>query len=149
MRLPSEGLALCRVLVVMLARKAEAWLVLGDTRAMRLAELDSRIIEAALPPPPPPPAPHALLPRTSSVQKQILNLMTVQVVVPSGAAMVLREPSKGGNTTSDWTQLKGSCSDGYSTSRTCEIQLSNATGTHFKSIMYLLDKCSRPLSAKQ
>jgi len=72
-----------------------------------------------------------------------------QVVVPSGAAMVLREPSKGGNTTSDWTQLKGSCSDGYSTSRTCEIQLSNATGTHFKSIMYLLDKCSRPLSAKQ
>ena len=34
----------------------------------------------------------------------------------------------------------------YSTSRTCEIQLSNATGTHFKSIMYLLDKCSRPLS---
>jgi len=151
-----------------------------------------------------------------------------QVAVPPGAAMVIRDPSKGGNTTSNWTELKSSCSDGYSTSRTCEIQvcvllnlgfllcvymyitcsythlthsvarqlrtipghvncsphfdvpraihikcaplpgsdsvvlilsvprtntpfayaqLSNATGTHFKSIMYLLDKCSRPISA--
>jgi len=72
-----------------------------------------------------------------------------QVKVPSGAAMVLRDPSKGGNTTSNWTELKSSCSDGYSTSRTCEIQLSNATGTHFKSIMYLLDKCARPIEQKQ
>lgn len=72
-----------------------------------------------------------------------------QVKVPSGAAMVLRDPSQGGNTTSNWTELKSSCSDGYSTSRTCEIQLSNATGTHFKSIMYLLDKCARPIDQKQ
>jgi D-lactate dehydrogenase len=72
-----------------------------------------------------------------------------QVKVPSGSAMVLREPSKGGNTTSNWTDVKSSCSDGYSTSRTCEIQLSLATGTHFKSIMYLLDKCARPITQKQ
>jgi len=72
-----------------------------------------------------------------------------QVAVPPGAAMVIRDPSKGGNTTSNWTELKSSCTDGYSTSRTCEIQLSNATGTHFKSIMYLLDKCARPISATQ
>lgn len=72
-----------------------------------------------------------------------------QCAVPSGAAMVLREPKAGGNTHSNWTELKSSCSDGYSTSRTCEIQLSNATGTHFKSIMYLLDKCARPKAAQQ
>jgi len=70
-----------------------------------------------------------------------------QVKVPSGAAMVIRDPSKGGNTTAAWNEVKSSCSDGYSTSRTCEIQLATATGTHFKSIMFLLDKCSRPKQA--
>ena len=32
------------------------------------------------------------------------------------------------------------CKEGYSTSRTCEIGLSNQSGIHYKSIMYLVDR---------
>ena len=39
--------------------------------------------------------------------------------------------------------LQGRCSAGYSNSRTCEIGLSQHSGIHYKSIFYLLDKCSR------
>jgi len=65
------------------------------------------------------------------------------VAAPPGAAMVLRDPSKG-NTTTSWTEVKSSCSEGFSSSRTCEISLSSQTGTHFKSIMYLVDRCTKP-----
>jgi D-lactate dehydrogenase len=37
----------------------------------------------------------------------------------------------------------GECSVGYSTSRTCEIGLSAHSGIHYKSILYLVDRCSR------
>jgi D-lactate dehydrogenase len=37
------------------------------------------------------------------------------------------------------------CSEGYATSRTCEIGLSNHSGITFKSIFYLLEEASRPL----
>ena len=37
------------------------------------------------------------------------------------------------------------CSEGYATSRTCEIGLSRNSGITFKSILYLLDKVSEPL----
>jgi D-lactate dehydrogenase len=37
-----------------------------------------------------------------------------------------------------------SCAAGYSTSRTCEIGLSAHSGIHYKSILYLVDRCSRP-----
>eukprot|EP00882_Tetradesmus_deserticola_P005358 GHRQ01005638.1.p3 GENE.GHRQ01005638.1~~GHRQ01005638.1.p3 ORF type:complete len:103 (+),score=34.20 GHRQ01005638.1:2-310(+) len=40
--------------------------------------------------------------------------------------------------------LPSSVTDGYSTSRTCEIGVSNAAGLHFRSILFLLDEASRP-----
>jgi D-lactate dehydrogenase len=39
--------------------------------------------------------------------------------------------------------LDGKCVAGYSNSRTCEIGLSQHSGIYYKSIFYLLDKCSR------
>jgi D-lactate dehydrogenase len=36
------------------------------------------------------------------------------------------------------------CASGYSTSRTCEIGLSEHSGIHYKSILYLVDRCTRP-----
>jgi D-lactate dehydrogenase len=41
------------------------------------------------------------------------------------------------------SQLSGQVSEGYSTSRTCEIGLSLHTGISFKSIVYLVDKVSK------
>jgi D-lactate dehydrogenase len=41
--------------------------------------------------------------------------------------------------------LAGRCSAGYSNSRTCEIGLSLHGGVHYKSIFYLLEKCSRQM----
>jgi D-lactate dehydrogenase len=66
------------------------------------------------------------------------------VASPPGEAMVIREPGmkNGGRT---WpSEVKGACSEGFSSSRTCEIALSLQTDTHFKSIVYLLDRCSAP-----
>jgi D-lactate dehydrogenase len=40
--------------------------------------------------------------------------------------------------------VAGKCSAGYSTSRTCEIGLSAHSGIHYKSILYLVDRCCRP-----
>jgi D-lactate dehydrogenase len=40
--------------------------------------------------------------------------------------------------------LPDSCSAGYSTSRTCEIGLSLHSGRYYRSIVYLVDKCSEP-----
>ena len=37
------------------------------------------------------------------------------------------------------------CSEGYATSRTCEIGLSNHSGITFKSIFYLLEEATRPI----
>lgn len=34
--------------------------------------------------------------------------------------------------------------DGYSTSRTCEIGVSNAAGLYFRSILYLIDAATKP-----
>jgi D-lactate dehydrogenase len=42
-------------------------------------------------------------------------------------------------------ELAGQCRSGYSNSRTCEIGLSQHSGIYYKSIFYLLDRCSRPL----
>jgi D-lactate dehydrogenase len=36
------------------------------------------------------------------------------------------------------------CASGYSTSRTCEIGLLEHSGIHYKSILYLVDRCTRP-----
>ncbi len=40
--------------------------------------------------------------------------------------------------------VAGACTAGYSTSRTCEIGLSAHSGIHYKSILYLVDRCARP-----
>jgi D-lactate dehydrogenase len=39
--------------------------------------------------------------------------------------------------------VKDQCSAGYSTSRTCEIGLSEHSGLYYKSIVYLVDQCTR------
>lgn len=39
-------------------------------------------------------------------------------------------------------QLPADCRAGYSTSRTCEIGLSLHSGLHYKSILYLVDRCT-------
>jgi D-lactate dehydrogenase len=39
--------------------------------------------------------------------------------------------------------VAGKCACGYSTSRTCEIGLSAHSGIHYKSILYLVDRCTR------
>ncbi len=41
-------------------------------------------------------------------------------------------------------QLPADCRNGYSTSRTCEIGLSRHGGISYKSILYLVDRCTRP-----
>ena len=40
--------------------------------------------------------------------------------------------------------LPEDCTSGYSTSRTCEIGLSLHSGRYYRSIVYLLDRCSQP-----
>jgi D-lactate dehydrogenase len=39
--------------------------------------------------------------------------------------------------------LPADCQSGYSTSRTCEIGLSLHSGRYYRSIVYLVDRCSR------
>ncbi len=41
-------------------------------------------------------------------------------------------------------QVPHGCSEGFSTSRTCEIGLSTHSGIPFKSILYLVDRCTTP-----
>jgi len=40
------------------------------------------------------------------------------------------------------------CNNGYSTSRTCEIGLSLHSGIHYKSIVYLVEKCTEKLQGE-
>ena len=37
----------------------------------------------------------------------------------------------------------GGCSDGYSTSRTCEMSLSNHSGINFRGLVYLVDEATK------
>jgi D-lactate dehydrogenase len=41
--------------------------------------------------------------------------------------------------------VKAQCKAGYSTSRTCEIGLSEHSGLYYKSIVYLVDQCTREI----
>jgi len=43
-------------------------------------------------------------------------------------------------------EIPSVCASGYSTSRTCEIGLSLHSGRHYRSIVYLLDRCSESRS---
>ena len=40
--------------------------------------------------------------------------------------------------------LPEGCTDGYSTSRTCEMSLSNVSGVHFRGLVHLLDEAAKP-----
>ena len=40
--------------------------------------------------------------------------------------------------------LPAGCTEGYSTSRTCEIGLAHHSGLPYRSIAYLVDACARP-----
>jgi D-lactate dehydrogenase len=42
-------------------------------------------------------------------------------------------------------ELPDDCRGGYSTSRTCEIGLSRHGGVSYRSILYLVDRCTEPL----
>ena len=44
----------------------------------------------------------------------------------------------------DGMMSQNNCSDGYSTSRTCEMSLSNHSNTHFRSLLYLVDEATTP-----
>ena len=41
------------------------------------------------------------------------------------------------------------CTDGYSTSRTCEISLSNHSGINFRGLVYLADEATKPKQQQQ
>lgn len=43
--------------------------------------------------------------------------------------------------------LPSNCSDGYSTSRTCEISLSNHSGVNFRGLVYLIDEATKAKEA--
>ena len=43
--------------------------------------------------------------------------------------------------------VAGKCTAGYSTSRTCEIGLSEMGGIPYQSILYLVERCSRDSAA--
>jgi D-lactate dehydrogenase len=45
--------------------------------------------------------------------------------------------------------LPASCKDGYSTSRTCEMSLSNNSGVNFRGLVYLVDEATRPKQQQQ
>jgi D-lactate dehydrogenase len=45
-------------------------------------------------------------------------------------------------------QLPAAVREGFSTSRTCEIGLSSHSGVDYKSILYLVDRCTRPKSSR-
>ena len=42
--------------------------------------------------------------------------------------------------------LPQGCSDGYSSSRTCEVNMSQHSGVNFRGLVYLVDEATRPKS---
>lgn len=40
--------------------------------------------------------------------------------------------------------LPQNCKDGYSSSRTCEMSMSNHAGIHFRGLVYLVDEATKP-----
>lgn len=45
--------------------------------------------------------------------------------------------------------LPEGCSDGYSSSRTCEVNMSQHSGVNFRGLVYLVDEATRPKSRAQ
>lgn len=81
--------------------------------------------------------------------KQLLNVCTEQMIVPEGISCCGFAGDKGfilpelnAAALSGLKPQVGECTLGVSTSRTCEIGLSQHTGIEYQHIMYLLDRCS-------
>ncbi|GAA0790548.1 FAD-binding and (Fe-S)-binding domain-containing protein [Marinobacterium sediminicola] len=83
--------------------------------------------------------------------KRILEACSTNVIVPDQITCCGFAGDKGFSTpelnASALRSLKSQvqqCSGGYSTSRTCEIGLSHHSGIEYRSVVYLLDRCSHP-----
>jgi D-lactate dehydrogenase len=83
--------------------------------------------------------------------KRIMSACSTQVVIPDQITCCGFAGDKGFSTpelnASALRTLKGAvqtCDAGYSTSRTCEIGLSHHSGIDYKSIIYLVDRCTQP-----
>jgi D-lactate dehydrogenase len=83
--------------------------------------------------------------------KRLLTACSSNVVIPDQITCCGFAGDKGFSTpelnASALRTLKdqvGHCSGGYSTSRTCEIGLSHHSGIEYRSVVYLLERCSRP-----
>ncbi len=88
--------------------------------------------------------------------KRILSACSREVVIPDQITCCGFAGDKGFSTpelnASALRTLKSQvqhCSGGYSTSRTCEIGLSHHSGIEYRSVVYLLDRCSRPKPAEE
>jgi len=46
-------------------------------------------------------------------------------------------------------KLPESVTDGYSTSRTCEVNMSSHSGINFRGLVYLIDEATRPKAQQQ
>jgi D-lactate dehydrogenase len=87
----------------------------------------------------------------ASKLKRIMSACSTQVVIPDQITCCGFAGDKGFSTpelnASALRTLKDavqSCDVGYSTSRTCEIGLSHHSGIDYKSIIYLVDRCTQP-----
>lgn len=83
--------------------------------------------------------------------KRIMSACSSQVTIPDQITCCGFAGDKGFTTpelnASALRTLKSSvehCEAGYSTSRTCEIGLSHHSGIDYKSIIYLVDRCTQP-----
>ncbi|GAA0702886.1 FAD-binding and (Fe-S)-binding domain-containing protein [Marinobacterium maritimum] len=83
--------------------------------------------------------------------KRILSACSTDVVIPDQITCCGFAGDKGFSTpelnANALRTLKSQvqhCSGGYSTSRTCEIGLSHHSGIEYRSVVYLLDRCSQP-----
>ena len=45
--------------------------------------------------------------------------------------------------------LPAGCADGYSSSRTCEVNMSQHSGVNFRGLVYLVDEATRPKAQAQ
>lgn len=88
--------------------------------------------------------------------QRLLSVCSNKVIVPDGISCCGFAGDKGfvlpelnASALSGLKQQVSACSQGVSTSRTCEIGLSRHSGIEYQHLMYLLDKQSDPIGGKQ
>jgi D-lactate dehydrogenase len=129
----------------------------GKLRVLDVSEFfhDHLIARLNLHPVPGPVAVHATCSiRRMNLEEKLIRVASAcaeEVVVPDGIACCGWAGDKG-FTQPELTasalrhldkRLPAGCRAGYSTSRTCEIGLSFHSGRHYRSIVYLVDHCTR------